>query len=68
MYQRMNPFFHSRQGPHARTELVLRLADGSPWRLSVTPGMERFIGHYPRLPSFGGESGLLHYRSVAPAS
>ena len=51
-----------------RVELILRLSDGSPWRLSVSPGVERFIGHYPRLPGFEGESRLLLYRSVAPAS
>ena len=51
-----------------RVELLLRLADGSPWRLSVSPGVERFIGHYPRLPGFEGESGLLAYRSVASAA
>jgi hypothetical protein len=44
-----------------RLELVLRLGDGSPWRLTVSPGMERFIGHYPRVDGFGGDGPLLRF-------
>ena len=67
MCKRMSPFLHS-QRHRARTELILRLADGSPWTLSVSAGIERFIGHYARLPGIEAEGPLLSYRSVAPIS
>jgi hypothetical protein len=31
----------------ARVDLVLRLPEGEPWAVSFSPGIERFIGHYP---------------------
>ena len=43
-------------------ELVLRDEDGAPWVLSIAPGMARFIGSYPRLDGFGGDSPLLLFR------
>ncbi len=43
----------------ARTELRLRLADGSPWILQMSPGTERFIGHYPRLPGIEADGPVL---------
>ena len=46
------------------SELELRLSDGSHWTLSVSPGMERFIGRYPRLPGIAPDGGLLTFRSV----
>jgi hypothetical protein len=49
-----------------RVELVLRLADGSPWRLTLSAGSERFIGYYPRLDSFDAGGPLLSYRAVQP--
>jgi hypothetical protein len=53
----------------ARTELVLRLADGSPWRLSLSQGCERFVGYYPRLPGIRADGPLLCYRHAgAPAA
>lgn len=50
-----------------RLELVLRLADGSPWRLSVSAGMERFIGFYPRLEGIEPGGPLLRFRVADPA-
>ena len=50
-----------------RLELELRLADGGPWRLSVSAGMERFIGYYPRVEGIDGGGPLLSFRVVDPA-
>lgn len=50
-----------------RLELVLRLADGSPWRLSVSAGMERFVGYYPRVDGIDSGEPLLSYRVADPA-
>ena len=47
-----------------RTELVLRLADGAPWRLTLSVGCERFIGHYPRLEGIEADGPVLSYRPV----
>jgi hypothetical protein len=44
-----------------RVELVLRRPDGSPWSLIVSPGVECFIGYYPRLDGFDGGGPLLEY-------
>jgi len=55
-------------GPNAqvqRLELVLRLADGSPWRLTLSPGMERFIGYYPRIDGFDPGGPLLRFQVAA---
>jgi hypothetical protein len=45
----------------ARVELVLRLAEGEPWTVSFSPGIERFIGHYPRLDDIAPEGTLLTF-------
>ena len=50
-----------------RTELVLRLADGSPWRLTMSAGCERFVGFYPRIPGIEGDGAVLSYRPAAKA-
>jgi hypothetical protein len=50
-----------------RIELLLRRADGSPWRLTVSPGMERFIGSYPRVEGIDPGGPLLRFR-VADAT
>jgi hypothetical protein len=42
-------------------ELVLRLEDGSPWRLTVSAGMERFIGYYPRVEGLDCGGPLLRF-------
>jgi hypothetical protein len=46
----------------ASVELVLRLADGTPWRLSMSPGMECFIGSYPRVDGIDCGGPLLSFR------
>ena len=51
-----------------RAELVLRLEDGTPGRLSVSAGCERFIGAYPRLPGISSDGPLLTFRTVEPAA
>ena len=50
-----------------RVELVLHLADGTPWTLTITPGIERFIGYYPRLDGIHCGAPLLEYHRVQPA-
>jgi hypothetical protein len=51
----------------SRLELVLRLEDGSPWRLTVSTGMERFIGYYPRVDGLDSGGPLLRFQAVKPA-
>jgi hypothetical protein len=50
-----------------RSELVLRLPDGGAWVLSVSPGIERFIGFYPRLDGIDAGGPLLEFRTVHAA-
>lgn len=45
----------------ARVDLVLRLPEGEPWVVSFSPGIERFIGHYPRLEAIAPEGTLLTF-------
>jgi hypothetical protein len=55
-------------GPAAsRVELVLRAGDGKPWTLSVSAGIERFIGYYPRIDGIDPGGPLLRFRSATPA-
>jgi hypothetical protein len=49
-----------------RLELVL-LADGSPWRLTLSAGMERFIGYYPRVDGLDAGGPLLRFGIADPA-
>ncbi len=49
-----------------RVELLLRLQDGSPWRLTVSAGMERFIGYYPKVDGIDGGGPLLSFRTANP--
>jgi hypothetical protein len=51
-----------------RVELALRLPDGRPWSLTFSPGIERFIGHYPRLEGFNCRGPLLEYARIGPAA
>ena len=51
----------------ARTELVLRRPDGAAWVLSMSAGVERFIGWYPRVDGLDAGGPLLSYRIVHPA-
>ena len=64
----MRQFLPNPSGARRRTELVLHLADGTPWRLLMSPGTERFIGAYPRIGGMEGGGPLLSFRSVAAAS
>jgi hypothetical protein len=54
-----------RSFPAPRSQLLLRLPDGSPWRLSFSPGMERFIGHYPRLPGIETDGPVLAFETTS---
>lgn len=51
--------------PPPRLELALTRPNGEPWSLTVSPGMERYIGHYPRLEGFACAGPVLVYRSLA---
>ena len=51
--------------PSPRVELSLPRPDGTPWSLTVSTGMERFIGYYPRLAGFACTGPLLVYRGPA---
>lgn len=63
-----NPDIRFRPCPKAPAlELVLHLEDGSPWRLSVSAGMERFIGYYPRVDGIDPGAPLLRFQAVDPA-
>jgi hypothetical protein len=44
-----------------RVDLVLRLPEGESWVVSFSPGIERFIGHYPRLDAIAPEGTLLTF-------
>ncbi len=56
--------FSVRRSP--RLELLLRQPDGQPWSVTFSPGIERFIGAYPRLEGVDAGGSLLEYRAVAP--
>lgn len=45
-------------------ELALRLEDGSPWRLTVSAGIERFIGHYPLVDGLDAGGPLLRFHAA----
>ena len=47
-----------------RLALELRDADGAPWVLILSPGMERFIGAYPRLDGFDTGGALVTFRAA----
>lgn len=49
-----------------RVELLLWQADGRPWSVTFSAGIERFIGAYPRLDGVGAGGPLLEYRAAAP--
>ena len=61
---RIHPAFLTAVTDSARLELVLRLEDGSPWRLSVSAGIERFIGYYPRVDGLDAGGPLLSFRAA----
>jgi hypothetical protein len=47
-----------------RVELVLFKEDGARWVLNVSPGIEKFIGSYPRLEGIKGTTPLLVYHKA----
>lgn len=50
-----------------RVELVLRLADGEPWRVSFSAGIERFIGQSPLLGGIMSDGPDFEFEVVEPA-
>lgn len=48
-----------------RLSLSLRTRDGERWQLSLSPGMDRFVGRYARLPGIAPPGGLLDYKADA---
>jgi hypothetical protein len=64
---RRRPAFSLPAADPGRLILELRLADGSPWLLTLTPGMERFIGFYPRVEGIDAGGPLLRFRVADPA-
>ncbi len=64
---RIHPAFLPAKADPSRIELMLRLEDGSPWRLTVSPGTERFIGYYPLGDGLDAGGSLLRFRAADPA-
>ena len=51
----------------SKIQLMLRTPDGGRWGLTLSRGMERFIGHYPRVAGLGSGGPLLRYTKVGAA-
>jgi hypothetical protein len=49
-----------------RVELLLWQPDGDPWTVSFSPGIERFIGQYPRLGGIMSDGPLLEFHTIHP--
>lgn len=47
-----------------RVELRLTLPDGSPWSVAFSPGIERFIGPYPRVEGIDCGGPLLSFERI----
>ncbi|HEX8307856.1 MAG TPA: hypothetical protein VF645_05495 [Allosphingosinicella sp.] len=47
-----------------KIQLRLTTAEGQAWDLTVSAGIERFIGHYSRVPGLASDSPLLEYQTV----
>lgn len=52
----------------SKVQLMLRTPEGGQWRLTLSRGMERFIGHYPRVAGLGSGGPLLRYKSLDAGS
>lgn len=50
-----------------RVQLVLPGADGGAWSVTMSKGIERFIGAYVRVPALRPDSKLLQFVEVASA-
>lgn len=48
----------------SKIQLMLRTPEGDRWGLTLSQGMERFIGHYPRVPGLGCGGPLLRYQGL----
>jgi hypothetical protein len=64
---RIHPAFLPAIAAQSRLELVLRLDDGSPWQLTVSAGVERFIGYYPLVDGLDAGGPLLRFRAADSA-
>jgi hypothetical protein len=51
-----------------RVELRLAAADGTHWTVTMSAGMERFVGAYPRLGAMVAAGPLLHFRPAYPSA
>ena len=51
----------------SKLRLNLRTPDGASWELTMTAGMERFIGHYSQVPGLESDGRLLEYQAVGCA-
>jgi hypothetical protein len=66
MKSSMRHSLQNRPFAEPRSEIVLRLPDGSPWRLTMSAGCEQFIGFYPRAAGFAADGAVLSYRRAEP--
>lgn len=53
--------------PGSKVQLLLRTPDGVDWGVTVSSGIERFIGHYPRVAGVGSGGPLLRYEPLETA-
>ena len=51
----------------SQIQLMLRTPDGDRWGLTLSSGMERFIGQYSQVPGLGSDGPLLAYQAVGCA-
>jgi hypothetical protein len=59
---RIHPAFLPALTARPRVELLLCLDDGRPWALTVSAGMERFIGYYPKVDGLRSDGPLLTFQ------
>jgi hypothetical protein len=64
---RIHPAFYPAITAGPRVELSLRREDGSPWTLTMSAGMERFVGYYPKVDGIDSGQPLLDFRTINPA-
>lgn len=62
------PMMFREEAEPPKVELVLTRQDGSLWSLTMSAGMERFVGSYPRLGAMIAAGPLLAFRPVYPAA
>jgi hypothetical protein len=49
---------------HSPVQLMLKTPAGAGWTLTLSQGMERFIGHYPHVAGLGSGGPLLRYERI----